>query len=154
MGKFIEFDCELFRKPAKCHIRIESISYIGPADVDDKTVVGFADENTFVVHGTPAEIMAKIEAAEGAAVEPAAVRPATMLMEFLEPGDVVVIDGVPQQFQWIDKDGDCLFSITSSPSSRWYPRAAVAELLARGAIVRRDGKVISGWPVGKPGGGT
>jgi hypothetical protein len=151
MGKFIEFECELYRKSAKCHIRIESISYIGPADVDDKTVVGFADENTFVVHGTPAEVMAKIEAAES---EP--VRAATMRVEDLREGDELDIGGHRMAFKWVRRDGDLAFSnISGRPNDLHAPQSQIAEMLARGVIVRRargvivrrDGNVISGWPV-------
>jgi len=155
MGKFIEFDCELFSKPAKCRIRAELISYVGPAHVEGKTAVGYGSE-TIIVNGTPAEVLALIEAAEGAAVEPVAVRPATMRVEDLREGDVLEIlsrtgsDSITKLyfFHFVDTYDNYVFS------GERFRREILADYLARGVIVARNGKVISGWPVGEPGGAT
>lgn len=158
MSRFIELVteygdlCSLF----KCHIRSEDVVYVGEVmDEPDKAAIVYKPANaTVIVYNSPAEVLAKIEAAEGAAVEPVAVRPATMRVEDLREGDELDIGGHRIAFKWVRRDGDLAFSnISWLPDDLYAPQSQIAEMLARGVIVRRDGNMISGWPVGETGGG-
>lgn len=157
MGKFIEFVAEYsdYRNSFKCHIRSSDIVYVGEVlnEPDKAAIVYKLNNGTIIVDGTPAEVLAKIEAAEGAAVEP--VRPATMRVEDLQEGDELELGGFRMAYKFVRRDGDLSFgNFSGRPNDVHAPKEQIAEMLARGAIVRRDGKVISGWPVGEPGGAT
>lgn len=146
MAKFIEFESEYgsSRKPFKSHIRADDILCVTELiDEPNKAAVRLGDISMITVNGTPAEVLAKIEAAEA---EP--VRAATTRVEDLQVGDELEIGGHRMAFKWVRRDGDLAFSnISGRPNDLHAPQSQIAEMLARGVIVRRDGEVISGWPV-------
>jgi len=105
----------------------------------------------YLVKETPADILAMIEAGEASSPGLAAERPRTITVDELLVGDHVV--GLPLH------DGEGAYH--SSDGMRHFfnniggrvlsslEKRTVSALLARGMQVYRDGKLISGWPVGE-----
>lgn len=104
----------------------------------------------YLVKETPADILAMIEAGEASSPGLAAERPRTITVDELLVGDHVV--GLPLH------DGEGAYH--SSDGMRHFfnniggrvlsslEKRTVSALLARGMQVYRDGKLISGWPIG------